>query len=545
MKKSIIALTAGLLAIQLSMTGSAFANTADRALVLYDSPPGQTWGKLGKAYAIMLRNLLGHFNLAVDIETIESYTPGKVDAYGTTFYLGSYFDNPVSPDFLNDVVNTQNTVVWFKYNLWQLTWNPSFDFAGKYGFSFSDLRSLDAPPTPGNPNPGFFDTVSYKGENMIKYYDYDPNTGTVYADPDAGITQIVDPNKASAVANITNSRTSEQAPYVIRSQNLWYVADMPFSFIGPRDRYLAIADILHDMVSIDHTSEHKAMVRFEDVGALVSPPTMTTLTDYLQGQNIPFSIAMIPFYRDPLGVYNGGVPQEVPLSAAQDLLDVMNYATQRGGSVVMHGYTHQYETMQNPHSGVSGDDFEFWNIVENRPVDEDSEAWVLGRLDAGLAELAANGISAYAWEVPHYHASPVAYRAFTKRFDTTYQRAVYHTSDHPNLDPNNPNRDFAVGQFFPYIIHQDYYGQRILPENLGNIEYDISHIDPASGIVYTWQDVLLNARYAKVIRDGYGSFFFHPFWLEPDLGTPGFEDFKNLIKGISDLGYQWVSGQDL
>jgi len=114
-----------------------------------------------------------------------------------------------------------------------------------------------------------------------------------------------------------------------------------------------------------------------------------------------------------------------------------------------------------------------------------------------------------------------------------------------NLDPADPNRDFAVGQFFPYIIESDYYGQRVLPENLGNIEYDISYIDPTSNVVYTWQDLLLNAQYARIIRDGFASFFFHPFWLEQALHLPGFQDFQNVIQGITGLGFQWVDPSQL
>ena len=35
---------------------------------------------------------------------------------------------------------------------------------------------------------------------------------------------------------MSNPKTGEQAPYVVRSGNFWYVADLPFSYIGPRDR---------------------------------------------------------------------------------------------------------------------------------------------------------------------------------------------------------------------------------------------------------------------------------------------------------------------
>ena len=74
----------------------------------------------------------------------------------------------------------------------------------------------------------------------------------------------------------------------------------------------------------------------------------------------------------------------------------------------------------------------------------------------------------------------------------------------------------------------------------------ISAIDPSSNVVYTAQDILTNAEYALVVRDGFASFFFHPFWLESGLGvTTGFQDFKTVIQGITNLGYTWVSGASL
>jgi uncharacterized protein YdaL len=42
---------------------------------------------------------------------------------------------------------------------------------------------------------------------------------------------------------------------------------------------------------------------------------------------------------------------------------------------------------------------------------------------------------------------------------------------------------------------------------------------------------MTNAKYAKTVRDGFASFFFHPFWLEPELGVPGFADFKKTVEG--------------
>ncbi|MBH2018529.1 MAG: DUF2334 domain-containing protein [Burkholderiales bacterium] len=507
---------------------------APKTLIVYDGPPGTDQAKLGLAYGIMLKNLLGHFDSNAELLPAQNYVAGKMQAYDATFYMGAYYDNPLPAAFLNDVMTTQKTVVWFKYNLWQLAWNPAYSFSAKFGFSFSGLRGMNAAPTAANPEPGFFDTVGYKGKSFVKYYTFNGATGYVNADPDLGVTSVLDTAKASVIVPVRNPKTGESAPYILRSGNLWYVADMPFSYIGPRDRYLVLTDVLHDMLGVSHAESHQAMVRLEDVGAMVSVSAMKTLTDYMYGKKIPFSIAMIPRYVDALGVYNGNVPLTVPLSQATNLKTAVNYALTRGAEVVMHGYTHQYSNIANGNTGVSGDDYEFWNIVANSPVAEDSAAWALGRLNAGKTELASNGYTPVAWETPHYHASALTSKVTPQAFNTTYQRVVYFTADQPNFYAAT-GRDFGVGQIFPYVIKKDYYGQRIIPENLGNIEYETT-----DGF-YSWQDIVTNADYAKVVRDGYASFFFHPFWLEPAFAVPGYQDFQNTINGITNLGYTWVA----
>lgn len=540
MKKLLRSLMFALAALSALAFGTVHAQTPPKTLVLYDAPAGTEFEKLGLGYAIMLRNLLGHFDATVDLVPVQNYTAGKINAYDTTFYLGAYYDNALPAAFLSDAATTQKNLVWFKYNLWSLAWNSAYNFQATRGFGFWGLRGLNAAPSASNPAPGFFDTVSYKNKPFVKYYQFDSAAGTVNADPDIGVTGVTDPAKATALVNVTNSKSGEVAPYVMRSGNFWYFADMPFSYIGPRDRYLVLTDMLHDILGVNHAQNHQALVRLEDVGALVSLPAMKTLSDYLKSKNVPFSVAAIPYYVDPLGKYNGGVAQYVPLSKSRNLRDSLNYAKSKGGEIVMHGYTHQYGKIANPHTGVSGDDYEFWNIVTNSPVAEDSTSWVQGRLNAGIADLNKYGFAPVAWETPHYHGSAVSARAAASIFNTTYQRVVYFTADRPNFNAAT-GKDFAVGQIFPYVIKKDYYGQRVLPESLGNIEYDIRNIDPTSFYDYTWQDIVTNAEYAKTVRDGYASFFFHPFWLETSLGKPGFADFQKVIEGISQLGFTWVA----
>lgn len=282
---------------------SAPAQKPMNALILYDAPPDTQYEKLGLAYSIMLKNLLGHFDGSVVQMPVQDYVSGQTESYATIFYVGSNYDSPVPASFLQDVSTTSKTVLWFHYNIWQLASDPAYNFSANFGLNFAGLKGMNAAPTNAQPAPGFFDTVLYKNKSFVKYYKYDNNTGVINADPDIGVMTIADSIKASSLVNIKNSATNEQVPYLVRAKNFWYFADMPLSYIGPRDRYLVLADVLHDILGIDHPENHQAMIRLEDVDARVSVANMKNLTDYLYKQKIPFSVATIAYYKDPLGTY--------------------------------------------------------------------------------------------------------------------------------------------------------------------------------------------------------------------------------------------------
>jgi uncharacterized protein YdaL len=516
-----------------------------KVLVLYDRPLGTSQEKLAFSYAVMLGNLLGHFDAQVTLLPTASYTAGMIESRDATFYMGATHESPLPEAFLEDVARTGKPFVWFKYNIWKLAANRAWGLRENRGIEVHGLRSFNSKPSPQNPAPGFFDTVTYKGLPFVKFYRYDPKTDVLLADPDVGHVSIVDPSKAKVVAQMRNTKTGETAPYVVRSGSFWYVADAPLSFIGPRDRYMVLADLLHDMLGVDHAEEHKAMVRLEDLHAMGNPKGTREVVDYLHGKKIPFSMAVIPRYEDPLGAYNRGTALTVPLSRARKFRETLDYGVARGGEIVAHGYTHQYRDQPNGSNGTSGEDYEFWNIVTNTPVAEDSVEWARGRLQAALEELRSNGYTPVAWTTPHYHASAATSRAVPQVFGTTYQRAVYYTADKPDLNAVIA-RDYAMHQFYPYPIARDYYGQRVIPENLGNIQFNVGGVpfrlgpmaDPSLG--YSADDILLNARYALVVRDGYLSFFFHPFLL--NVGDDrGWNELTKTVEGINRLGVKWTS----
>jgi uncharacterized protein YdaL len=37
------------------------------------------------------------------------------------------YDHPLPAAFLADAAVTSKTLVWFKYNLWQLAWDPAYN----------------------------------------------------------------------------------------------------------------------------------------------------------------------------------------------------------------------------------------------------------------------------------------------------------------------------------------------------------------------------------------------------------------------------------
>lgn len=515
--------------------------TAPEVVVLHDSHG--PWGHLGSVYATMTVNLLGHFGVRTRTAPVASYRSGDLGSVDAVVYVGSTYDEPGFMDpaeragwdaFLRDVATTTTPVLWMGMNLWHLAWStdPSLGpggFPGRFGFRFDGLDE------------GGWNRVVYKGQTLDKGVvrlvfpgsdltgcREDP-AGWACA-PTLGVTTVTDPAVATVRAEALVTGTGRRAPYVISGANLWYVGDIPFSYASEEDRYLAVADLLHDFLGIDHAEQHRALVRFEDVNSTTDPTALGGMFDALAGRGVPFGVALIPVYRDPLGHYNDGQPVEVPLGDAPALVDLITGTPRRLLSVVQHGTTHQLGDTANPFNGVSGDDYEFY-VVDQRsdgslvpvgPVPGDSPRWARNRVREGRDLLRGLGIRPFGFEAPHYLASATDYRAITRLYPVHWGRVSYF----PVAD------DQPVGQFFPYPV-VDTYGQRVVPESLGNIQPD-----ETNGFAATMPaDLIRRARAQLVVRDGVAAFFFHPF-LDPALLT-------ETVDGIRALGYEFVRAESV
>jgi uncharacterized protein YdaL len=321
----------------------------------------------------------------------------------------------------------------------------------------------------------------------------------------------------------------------MRKSNLWYVADLPFSYISEQDRYLVFADVLHDIVGIEHDVEPRALLRIEDVDPTYSPSYLAEIADCLYERGIPFAVSVVPVYYDPFGYYNSGVPEKYAISdsGSQEFVDALRYMESKGGSIFLHGYTHQYRESLNPWTGVTGDDFEFYlveedadkNLLFKGPVPEDSSRWVRKRVSLAKSELRSVKLSPTGWVTPHYTASPVDYRYFASAFPVTIQRVLYFNGQFKVKGKGSgiwSVSEFA-GQFFPYVIETDIYGQKILPENVG-------YFDPVNWTVQTMVSI---ASTNQALREPWASMYFHPFFDLVDL--------EELVESIQGLGYTFVA----
>jgi uncharacterized protein YdaL len=220
------------------------------------------------------------------------------------------------------------------------------------------------------------------------------------------------------------------------------------------------------------------------------------------------------------------------------VVSALRYMQSKGGTLLMHGYTHQYSNIPNPYSAVSGDDFEFFRahidssnfVIFDTPVAEDSMLWAQGRIVKGQQEFAAAGFLAPTIFVPpHYAASAIDYQVFKASFASRYDRGLYASGWCPNgaCGAGTPDYTRIYGQFFPYLV-RDIYGSTVVPEELGNVELVAFNNNPPRFPA----DILYSANCNTVIQDGVQSFFFHPYL---DISY-----LKQVVQGLQAMGYTFV-----
>jgi len=518
-------------------------------LVVYDTT--NTFGWLGELYAMAGGNLASHFG-TVTAEPVVDYVSGQVNSFTAVIYLGSTYNEPIPLAFLNDVLTTNHPVIWAGDNIWQLsgTEGSAADTAFKAAYGW-------------DPSNSFFDsvdnpvTVSYKGQTFSR----NPASGPDVLAPDITTSSLV---TVLGSANCTNSSgaavncapiaqtTGTSFPWAIRSANITYVGEIPFSYMSETDRYVAYSDLLFPALAPTANPSHLAIVRLEDVNPATSPATLNSFTNWLSSQGVPFSINVIPQYTDPNGFFNNGTPVSESLAQAPSLVSALKNALAHGGSLNQEGYTHQYSNVANPYDAVSGDDAEFFRaqcattqnppytfdnpcqntdwVIWQGPLPGDSQSVATSRVQTGQALFTAAGLTPpTVWVTPHYFASVADYQGIDSVIKTRYEREIF-VSGQLTGQPLDYSRIF--GQFFPYQVY-DLYGAQVIPENLGDYEPTAANNNPPR----TAADIVNNAKLNLAVTQGTASFFFNP---EDPLSQ-----LQAIVSGIKALGYTFVSPTSL
>lgn len=499
-----------------SLTVASQAQTPARnALVLYDNEGDFGW--MGEIYSLHLENLLGHFEIPVTRKPFADYQPGDIEAHDATFYVGAVYKDTALPSaFRQELDATDKTFVWIGQNLWRYalnmgTWAPRPAFESKYGLQFLEL-SYDNHPT-----------VTYKGEVLTK----DP------FDQALNRIAVTDAGKVTEFGTVQDSSGADW-PYIVRSGNFWVVPDMPMINTTFRNRALVFADLLYEMLGVELPAElHRAVLRIEDVTPNVPIENLYALRDALRELGIPFTISLVPEYRDWTGIYNEGDPQYLTLEPGTPFAQAIQALVDIGGQVVQHGTTHQIDGLINPYDGVSGSDYEFFkmglnpdgSLIYEGPIPGQDAPEVRRRVLSGHERIKRAGFTPVGWLTPHYLGSDVAYEQFARLYPFALDRAIFFTTDADNnliqVELNSP------------FIYRDTHGIKRIPETVG-------YIDP-----YGWapagvllqppnypSDVVRRARALKVVRNSWAGCYFH-WYLDPAY-------LKEMVNGIRDLGFEFV-----
>lgn len=484
--------------------------TLKSVLIVVD---GTDWkSDVAFVYARELKDILTHYRRLATVVREYDYKENEYLKYDAVMYLGVHYGTSISPEFREDVLAMDRPLYWIGYNMWKVAWDShgSHDqsFEARFGLRFVSMREG-------------FSRIEADSEDYIKQT------------PEVSELQIMDQRGVKVMARaINNSGTS--VPYITRSGNLFIVGDNPlamvdYSVLTGHDRIVIFLESLHEFFATNAPTAHFGLLRIADVSPESSPRELRLLADLLKKENVPFVVSVIPFYRDPLGYWKHSGKQkqgyERTLANSPEVVSALKYMVSKGGQIICHGMSHQYENVKNYHSGVTGDDWEFYRLSAKPggsysvagPVEKDSPLWVNQRIATAKAMFKQVGLDITGWLTPHYLASSVDYRAFGEQFSYSLDPSVYFADDQQSKEP-------FVRLFAPFPVH-DSYGRTVLPESAGYVSFQIPNSKPA--------DLIVRARKLLKLRDSWFAMYFH-YFLEPKY-------LLQIIREAKRSGYKFVS----
>ena len=478
-------------------------------LVVYEDD-GTGAGDIDAAFTA---NLAGRFGRSA-VRSFEDYRPGEIGGHDAVFVLPRAEGGRPPEALLGDVRAARQPVIWLHHKIASLFEDRAF--ASAQGW-------VPAPSLPAD-----YVTVRYKGREFPR----DVRAAANVSEP-----RIGSPDRVLVYASALR-RDGSEAPWALRSGNLFYIVEQPYSYMHEDDRYLVFADLLYEMLAPAVRERHRAMVRIEDVGPEADPRRIRALADLLAAEGVPFAMTVYDTYRDPGGRYSRGRPLRISLRQRPQLVRALDYAVSRGATLVAHGHTHQSDERPNPYARVSGGDYEFFAadlrdgaFVLRGPLRDNAiESWRARFAASRLAWRRAGLAHPAIFTTPHYAASPEAYAAARELYSARFERSLYFGGE--ARAGQSLRSDVWGAQFFPFEV-VDVRGDLILPENLG---YSATSRGVGENSRRP-ERLIASAARNLAVRDGFASFFHH--WYE----SPA--DLRTIVRGIKQLGYRFVGPNEV
>jgi hypothetical protein len=207
-------------------------------------------------------------------------------------------------------------------------------------------------------------------------------------------------NKLFPAETHLQRRSGSFAYYFAYDVSDWWKADPDLPWSRPAILVSAIRAALANMPNVllrayPMNMDTLFIVRIEDVDSLhTAPEWLNRAQEFLQGsmaRKVPLAVALIPVYVDPKIKWN------IPISAdsAESVREWLRAVILSGGTIIQHGYTHQYGTLK------TGAGTEFLLNGTWMSYDEQFQ-----RIKLGKEELEGSlPTKILAFEAPHYKAN--------------------------------------------------------------------------------------------------------------------------------------------
>lgn len=320
-------------------------------------------------------------------------------------------------------------------------------------------------------------------------------------------------------------------PLISENDGNYYVASD--KLVPPYSVYFTQA--LHNFFDTEPVDTTPGYLRLEDVHPLADADRLMDIAELLKEREIPYMIAVVPVYTNP------ETGRRYHFNDAPEVLEALKYMQDNGGSVVLHGYTHQFRTTE------TGEGFEFWDVENDMPVyhgpddeprnksassfatNEDYQAYMIEnkrfesdyvrqRLTRGVQELSNFGLYPLAFEAPHYTMSQNGYRVASEHF-STYVGQVQLSDEYWEAMDTTPN----VSK--PTLLN----GMTLLPETIGYVQ---------PGDNQAVEKMMARAEEYQISDGGMIGGFYHPY-----LGVEGLEDLLDEMETIPDL--EWLDMKEM